>query len=115
MLHEGSREHTTMLYYKGLIEMRKSFDIFTNLNTQILSAEELGSGILAVVFDDGLGGQALVLVNPQGTNLPYALEGQWNLVADANSAGSAVLAQESGSVTVESLSVRVYVNDKLAS
>ena len=115
VLKEGSREHTTMLYYKGLIRMRKSFDIFTNLNTQILSAEELGSGILKVVFDDGKGGQALVLVNPHNTGLPYALDGQWNLVADANSAGSTVLAQESGSVTVEALSVRVYVNDKLAS
>ena len=94
--------------------MRKSFDIFTNLNTQVVSAEELGSGILQVLFDDGKGGQALVLVNPQGTNLPCVLEGQWNLVADGNAAGSAVLAKESGSVTVESLTVRVYVNDQLA-
>ena len=51
---------------------------------------------------------------PHVTNLPYVLDGQWNLVADGNAAGSAVLAQESGSVTLESLTARVYVNDRLA-
>jgi hypothetical protein len=102
-----------MLYYKGLIEMRKAFDIFTSPDASVIYAEEQGSGILVVIFDDGKGGQALVLINPQNTNLPYTLEGQWNLVADAASAGSAVLAQESGSITVEAISVRIYVNDKL--
>ena len=115
VLKEGTREYATYQYYKGLIEMRQTFDIFTNRNTQIVNAEELGSGILTVTFDDGQGGQALVLVNPHNTGLPYALEGQWNLVADGNSAGDVVLVQESGSVTVEAISVRVYVNDKLAS
>ena len=39
--------------------------------------------------------------------------GQWNLVATAEQAGSAVLAQESGSVTVDGISLRIYVNDAL--
>jgi len=114
VLKEGTREYETFVYYKGLIEMRKAFGIFTDLNAQIVSAEELDSGILAVLFDDGKGGQALVLVNPNNTGLPYGLEGDWNLVADGSNAGSTVLAKESGSVTVEAISVRVYVNDKLA-
>jgi pullulanase len=114
VLQEGSREHTTMLYYKGLIEMRKHFDIFTNPKTQILHTEELGSGLLAVTFDDGNGGQALVLINPHNTGLPYTLEGSWNLVADSDIAGSAVIATESGSVTVDGIGVRIYVNSKLA-
>ena len=114
VLNEGNREYATMLYYKGLIEMRQSFDIFTDPNAKILSTEELGSGILAVHFDDGNGGQAIVLINPNNTGLPYTLEGQWNLVADSTRAGAKVLAEESGKVTVEAISVRVYVNDKLA-
>ena len=113
VLKEGTREYQTMLYYKGLIEMRKTFDIFTSRDAKVVSAEEQGTGILAVTFDDGNGGQALVLINPQNTGLPYALEGQWNLVADGNSAGSTVLAQESGSITVDAISVRIYVNEKL--
>ena len=113
VLNEGSREYETMRYYKGLIEMRKSFDIFTDPEATILNTEELGSGILTVLFDDGHGGQAMVVINPNNTGLPYTLEGQWNLVADASHAGSTVLAEESGKVTVESISIRVYVNDNL--
>jgi hypothetical protein len=107
-------QYQTMLYYKGLIEMRKSYSIFTSPTTQILSTEELGSGLLVITFDDGNGGQALAILNPHNTGLPYTLEGQWNLVADAARAGSTVLTTESGPVTVEGISARIYVNDSLA-
>ena len=103
-----------MLYYKGLIEMRKSFDIFTDPTAQILSAEETGSGILVVTFDDGNGGQALALINPHNTSLPVTIDGEWNLVATGETAGNKVIARESGSVNVSGISIRVYVNDKLA-
>ncbi len=114
VLKEGSREYATMLYYKGLIEMRKSYDIFTSPEAKVSNVEKVGSGILAVTFDDGKGGQALVLINPHNTGLPYTLNGQWNLVANASQAGADVLAQETGSVTVDAVGIRVYVNDKLA-
>ena len=114
VLREGTREYATMLYYKGLIQMRKEFDIFTDPDAKIISEEVLSSGILAVLFDDGEGGQALVLINPHNTGLPYTLDGQWNLVADATNAGATVLGQESGTVTVEGIAVRIYVNDELA-
>jgi pullulanase len=114
VLQDGTMQYQTMLYYKGLIEMRKSYSIFTSPTTQILSTEELGSGLLVVTFDDGNGGQALAILNPHNTGLPYTLEGQWNLVADAARAGSTVLTTESGPVTVEGISARIYVNDSLA-
>jgi pullulanase len=113
VLCEGTREYATMLYYKGLIEMRKAYEIFTSPAAQVISAEELGSGILAVTFSDSWGREALAVINPQGTALPYTLEGEWNLVADADRAGVAVLARESGSITVEAVSLRIYVNDAL--
>ena len=113
VLCDGNREYATMLYYKGLIELRKNYSIFTSPEAQVISAEELGSGILVITFDDGKGGQALVLINPHNTGLPYTLEGQWNLVATAEQAGASVLAQETGSVTVDAIGVRIYVNNKL--
>ena len=113
VLHEGSREYATMLYYKGLIEMRKAFDIFTARDAQVVSAEELGSGILVVVFEDGKGGQALALINPHNTDLPYTLEGDWNLIATVSDAGAEVLARETGKISVEGIGIRIYVNDKL--
>ena len=113
VLEEGSGEYETMLYYKGLIEMRKAFPLFMNPATE-MTHEELGSGILAVTIDDGNGGRALVIANPHAQDLPYTLDGEWNLVADADKAGSEILAEESGNITVEGISVRVYVNDTLA-
>jgi hypothetical protein len=102
-----------MLYYKGLIEMRKTFDIFTDHAATVANVEELGSGILAITFEDGQGGKALVVINPHNTGLPYALEGEWNMVADGTRAGGAVLEKQSGSVTLEGISIRVYVSDAL--
>ncbi|MBQ7828847.1 MAG: hypothetical protein IJ345_01075 [Clostridia bacterium] len=113
VLKSGSREYETMLYYKGLIEMRKVYGIFTD-NSTVITHEELGSGILVITYDDGNGGKAMVVVNPHNTNLPCTIEGEWNLVADGQSAGSAVIARESGDITVDRISVRVYVNDELA-
>ena len=113
VLKEGNREYATMLYYKGLIEMRKSFDIFTDNSAEMALAEETGSGLLVVTFVDGKGGEAMVIINPHNTNLPCEIKGEWNLVADGNRAGAAVLERESCSVTVEGISIRVYVNDAL--
>lgn len=113
VLKADSREYETMRYYRGLIAIRKAFDVFTSPEAEILSVEEQGSGILAVRFGDGAGGEALAVINPHNTALPYRLDGTWSLVADANRAGTEVLATESGSVSVEGISVRIYVNEVL--
>jgi pullulanase len=112
VLKEGSKEYETMLYYKGLIEMRKSLGIFAS-STSTVTCTEQGSGILEVLFEDVNGEKALVVINPNKTALPYVLDGEWNLVADGETAGSDVLAKESGNVNVPSISVRVYANDAL--
>jgi pullulanase len=112
VLKEGSAEYEMMLYYKGLIEMRKTFGIFSNNATDI-QYTQLASGVVAVTFDDGNGGKALFVMNPHRTALPYTLDAEWNLVADAASAGSTAIARESGSVTLAAYSVRIYVNDAL--
>ena len=112
VVKEGSREYETMLYYKGLIEMRKTYSIFTDPAVTI-THEELGSGVVAVKYDDGKGGSALVLINPHAQALPYTLEGEWNLVATSSEAGADVIARESGKVTADAIGVRVYVNDAI--
>ena len=112
VLKEDSREYQTMLYYKGLIEMRKTYGIFTDLNATV-EYEELGTGMALIRFDDGKGGKAVVILNPHSQALPYQLDGEWNLVANGESAGAEVISRDSGSVTVSGISVRVYVNDEL--
>jgi pullulanase/glycogen debranching enzyme len=76
VLKEGSAEYEMMLYYKGLIEMRKTFGIFSD-NASNIQYTQLGSGVVAVTFDDGNGGKALFVMNPNKTALPYALDGEW--------------------------------------
>ena len=112
-LKEGSRAYETMLYYKGLIQMRKAFSVFTDGAAQITHADALGSGAVAITFDDGKGGQALAVINPHDAPLPYTLSGSWNLVADGMQAGAKVIAKTTGKVTVSGISAHIYVNDAL--
>lgn len=114
VLHEGTMEYETALYYRGLIALRKTCGIFTARDVTV-NAEELPSGILAVTYDDGKGGQALALINPHNTGLPYTLEGEWNLLADEGRAGADIIARQTGAVICAGISVRIYVNDALAS
>ena len=48
-------------------------------------------------------------LNPVAQSLPYTLEGEWNLVADGTRAGAEILATETGNISVEGRSVRVYI------
>ena len=112
VLSEDSREYKTMLYYKGLIEMRKTYSIFSDINTTI-SYETLGSGVTIIRYDDGKGGEALVVLNPHSQTLPCTISGEWNLVANAQSAGAEVISRDSGSISIEGISAMIYVNDAL--
>lgn len=110
VLKAGSREYEMMRYYRGLIAIRKAFAVFTSPTAEITAVDAQSSGILAVRFADGSGGEALVVINPHNTALPYTLDGEWKLVADGNRAGTEVLATENGSISIEGISVRIYVN-----
>ncbi len=110
VLQDGSREYATMLYYKGLIEMRKAYKIFSDNETEI-NFTELGSGMLLVDFINADGTKAKAIINPHKTDIPYVLDGEWNLVATNELSGSSVIVKESGKVTIPSIGVRIYVND----
>jgi pullulanase len=112
VLKEGNKEYETMLYYKGLIEMRKAYGIFTDIAATV-EYEELGSGMAIIRFADANGGKAMAILNPHSQALPTQLDGEWNLVANGERAGAEVISRDSGSVTVSGISIRVYVNDAL--
>ena len=100
----GSDVYNMMLYYKGLMEMRKAFDVFTSMDTEI-TFETLSGGGMAVRY----GEEAIVLINPAGFDSTYTLEGEWKLVANGQQAGSEAIATVTGEVTSESMTVQVYV------
>ncbi|MBE6542126.1 MAG: type I pullulanase [Ruminococcaceae bacterium] len=112
-LAEGTREYSTMLYYKGLIEMRKAYKIFSQSDVEITHSE-FADGALAVTIDDKNGGRALLLINPINTDLTYNLDEEWNLIADREHAGTDVIAVESGKVSLPAIGIKIYVNDAIA-
>ncbi len=110
VLKDGSNEYNTFLYYKGLIEMRKAYGIFTTINTAV-SYTDLGGGAMAVTLDNHMGAKAVVIINPSSEAKTYTLSGSWNLVATSQSAGADVLSVDTGEVTVDEIGVKVYLND----
>ena len=113
MLAEGTIQYETMLYYKGLIEMRKAYPIFTDSSSTVTSEQIGDKGSVAITIEDGNGGKVLVIINPTETNFTYTLSEEWNLIADSERASSAVLARESGDISVDYIGIRVYINDAL--
>ncbi len=108
-LTADSGEYATAQYYKGLIAMRKAYPILGRDGSAEIAFEDFGSDGMAVKYTAADGKKALVLINPTPQTFPYTLEGQWNLVADGTRAGAEVLAQETGTVSVEGCTLRVYL------
>ena len=107
VLKDGSKEYQTMLYYKGLIEMRKAYSVFTEVNATV-NCEELGNGMLKVEIC-GQSHRAVIFINPHSVSLPCQLDGEYSLIANEFVAGADIIATESGSPNVAPTSVRIYI------
>ncbi len=105
-----SNEYAMMLYYKGLIAMRKGHEIFRSNDGVAITFENLAGGAMAVNYDDHVGGKAKVIINPNADEMTYELTGSWKLLADGTQAGADTIRTDSGKVTVAGRSVLVYVN-----
>ena len=108
-LTEGSDALAMMRYYKGLIEMRKAYSILGTDGSVKITYGAFGSDGMSALYEAADGSKALVLINPTPQAFPYILEGEWNLVADGTRAGSEVLTTETGSITVDGITIRVYI------
>ena len=104
-----SNEYKTMLYYKGLIALRKAYPIFRAGSGVTVTFKDLGSGAMVVTFEDGNGNSALVVINPTANNVPYALDGEWKLIATGDQANGSILAVEKDNITVDHCGIKIYV------
>ena len=109
LLTLDSNEYQTMLYYKGLMAMRKAYPILGRDGSVSITFESFGSDGMVVHYKATNGDEALVLINPTPQTFPYTLDGQWKLVADGDRAGADVLAEESGNVQVAGRTLQVYI------
>lgn len=108
-LTETSDQYKVMQYYKGLLAMRKAHPILGTDGKVEISFDRFAAGGMVVNYLSSDGKKALVLINPTPQAFPYTLEGNWMLLADGEQAGAKPLAEETGSVTVDGYTLRVYV------
>ena len=112
VLNEGEMQYDMMLYYKGLIEMRKTFDIFTD-NSTIVSSTTIVNGKCSITIEDSTGGTALILSNPTSEEMTYLLEGEWYVIVDCVSVKLDTDIITSGSYHIPAYSAAVLVNAQI--
>ena len=111
-LTKDSIQYKTMLYYKELIAMRKAYDMFTNPGGVVsVMFENLANGAMVAKFTDNSSSKrAVIIINPSKEALTYDLVGDWKLIANENTANAEGLGNATGTVTVNGISIQVYVN-----
>lgn len=113
VLSEGTNEYEMMQYYKGLIDIRKTFGIFAD-NSAALTTSTLSDGAVAITVDDYSGRIATVILNPTDTAITYTLSnGSWNMVCDGTHAGTEVLDRVEGNISIPACSAVIVVSDAL--
>ena len=108
-LSSTSEEYKLMKYYQGLVQMRKAYSIFSDVNTTV-NASKLGSAGWAVTYKNG-NQEAVVLINASGSAANYTMPGgSWKLVATIDKAGAGTIdTQGAGNVSVPAGGILVYV------
>ena len=112
VLCEGEMQYEMMLYYKGLIEMRKTFGIFSN-NSATVTESSIIDGRCSITIDDGEGGTALILSNPTPAEMTFTLEGDWYVIVDGVSVNLDADTLVSGNIYIPAYSAMVLVNAEL--
>ncbi|WP_024864680.1 type I pullulanase [Butyrivibrio sp. FCS014] len=115
-------------FYKGLIAFRKEHALLRlssgdEVTARVKAVEGLDKNVLAFVMDNSdktLEGesaeQIFLAFNPNETETTIALpEGEWNVYVKGNKAGTEVIENVSGSVTVEPISAVVLVKGEIVS
>ncbi len=109
VLKEGTDEYNMMLYYKELIRIRKTYKIFTTLNTAVMADTTLGEGRVAITIDNHVGEKALVISNPTAEAMTYTVSGDWHMVINGQTVMDAPEACQ-GTITIPAYSAVVLLN-----
>jgi pullulanase len=112
VLNEGEMQYEMMLYYKGLIEMRKTFDIFTD-NSTTVNYTSIIDGRCSITIEDAEGGTALILSNPTPAEMTYNLEGEWYVIVNGECITLNADTITSGKIYIPAYSAAVLVNAEL--
>ncbi len=113
-LTPDSDAYQMMLFYKGLIEMRKTYGVLREEGGRVeVTFQNLSSGSFAVLYNyEGSSEkvEAVVVINPTAHAINYTLaDGTWALVCDGTAAGAEAIRTESGNISVDAGCLFVYV------
>ncbi len=108
-LMPDSHEYEMMQYYKGLMEMRRKYGIFTNGAKVSVKFSDIAFGAVIATFTSPDGEHAAAIINPSAASVTAKLDGKYKLVANGTVAGSKTITEASGEVTVPPVSIHVYV------
>ena len=112
-LKVGSDEYNMFKYYAGLSAIRTGIDIFTN-NTKFETYAHTDNSGFSIKIEDGKGGYALVIVNPDATkSISYGLDRTYQLICDGAQAGVTSIKPMSGNINVPPLSAYILVTSNL--
>lgn len=101
----GSDFYNMMLYYKGLIELRKSCAALLTPGKTSVNFNRLLLGGMTVLFNSPIGSEVLALINPTVNIDSFELYGEWAMLSDGIHAGASVIKTVSGIIEIPQYSV----------
>ena len=111
LLTPASMQYATMLYYKGLIDVRKSCELFRGNGDVKITFENLSDNAMVAVFKSGTK-EARVFINPTSKAISYALFDTYIQIADGANAGLDTARTVSGSVCIAPVSVAILIKEE---
>ncbi len=110
VLKPGSNEYNMMLFYKGLIALRKTSNVLTSNGSLSVNISQVGNA-MQITFDNNMGSRVLVLVNPTASSVDFILNGTWHLYANGNGCSTTATANSlTGKYTVLSRDFAIFQN-----
>lgn len=104
----GSFEYETLLYYKGLIEMRKKIKVLSSPSEKV--EVECEKNCLIAKFVDNVNNEVFAVINPTEKEFIYKLpKGKWSLIVDGKNAGANEINEENGEIVVDPQTVKIYI------
>ncbi len=85
-LKSGSLQYKSMLYYKGLIEIRKAFPVFSCPSGKVEFTDLEGGAFIARYYNDGCM-EAILVLNPTHESFEYKSIADFALIADGENIG----------------------------
>lgn len=102
-----SNQYKMYQYYKGLIALRKSSDILTANGGVDISFLDLPGYAIVAKFVGENGDEVLAIINPSSSAVAYTLAEEYEIYAQGDQAGTAVLGTLNGNISVEGRSVTI--------